>query len=611
MDRSADLLALRQPQQPPARRTWRLAGLPGRPRPLMDSIRPATCDVRERHSRTLTRHTMTRKTESLARETLRILKPFWWLVALSTVLGIVSGLSVTGLLATINNALNMPGGPDTHTALLFAGLCVLTLACSTLSNLSTNYVGQRVVANLRRELAAKVLVAPIEQLERYRSHRLIPVLLNDVNTISTFALSVAPMVISFTVTLGCLTYLALLSWQILALTVLTVVLGTGAQYLAHAFGMRSILAARNSEDELQKHYQALSAGAKELRIQRKRRQHMLDEKIRGATEHICRSNIRAANIFVSAETFGSMLFFAVIGIAIAFQAMWPTTEKTVLGGFVLVMLYMKGPLERLITALPGISRAQIAMRRIAELSWKFSSPEPHLLVSDRPNSLANMQTLELHNLRYDYPPVKGSDAFHLGPVDLSIKQGDIVFIVGENGCGKTTLIKLLLGLYKPQQGEIRLNGQSVTPENLDDYRQLFTTIFADYYLFDEPLQGEAALPQDAGKYLDRLDIAHKVSIKDGAFTTTDLSTGQRKRLALINAWLDERQVLVFDEWAADQDPAFRRVFYTELLPELKQQGKTIIVISHDDRYFYIADQLVRMQTGQIQVEQVQSEAAPA
>ncbi|WP_425331413.1 ATP-binding cassette domain-containing protein, partial [Pseudomonas syringae] len=104
---------------------------------------------------------------------------------------------------------------------------------------------------------------------------------------------------------------------------------------------------------------------------------------------------------------------------------------------------------------------QIAMRRIAELSWKFSSPEPHLLVSDRPTSLASMHTLELHNLRYDYPPVEGSDAFHLGPVDLSIKQGDIVFIVGENGCGKTTLIKLLLGLYTPQQGEIRLNGQAV------------------------------------------------------------------------------------------------------------------------------------------------------
>ncbi len=554
---------------------------------------------------------MTLKTESLARETLRILKPYWWLVVLSTVLGIVSGLSVTGLLATINRAMTQAGGPGVDTALLFAGLCLLTLACSTGSSLLSNRVGQRVVANLRRELAAKILVAPIEQLERYRSHRLIPVLLNDVTTLSNFALSVAPMVIAFTVTLGCLSYLAFLSWQVLALTLLTVLVGSGAQYLAHQAGMRSILRARDGEDELQKHYQAMSAGAKELRIQRRRRQHLLDEQIHGTTERICTSNIRAANIFVSAETFGSMLFFAVIGMAIAFQALWPATDKSVLGGFVLVMLYMKGPLERLITALPIISRARIALQRIAELSWKFSSPEPHLLVKDRPSSLAGMRTLELRQVRYDYPPVEGVESFHLGPVNLSIKQGDIVFVVGENGGGKTTLIKLLLGLYPPQQGEILFNGQPLAAEQLDDYRQLFTTIFADYYLFDDPLPGDAPVTADAAKYLERLDIAHKVGIRDGAFTTTDLSTGQRKRLALISAWLDERQLLVFDEWAADQDPAFRRVFYTELLPELKQQGKTIIVISHDDRYFPVADQLVRMHGGRITVEQVEDSAVPA
>jgi putative ATP-binding cassette transporter len=131
---------------------------------------------------------------------------------------------------------------------------------------------------------------------------------------------------------------------------------------------------------------------------------------------------------------------------------------------------------------------------------------------------------------------------------------------------------------------------------------MFTTIFADYYLFDELVQSDKALPDDANQYLERMEIAHKVSIRDGAFTTTDLSTGQRKRLALINAWLDERPVLVFDEWAADQDPTFRRVFYTELLPDLKRLGKTIIVISHDDRYFDIADQLVRMEAGRVITE---------
>ncbi|MDF5806426.1 ATP-binding cassette domain-containing protein [Pseudomonas aeruginosa] len=133
-------------------------------------------------------------------------------------------------------------------------------------------------------------------------------------------------------------------------------------------------------------------------------------------------------------------------------------------------------------------------------------------------------------------------------------------MVGENGCGKTTLIKLLLGLYRPQSGEILLNGEPVSAETRDDYRQLFSTIFADYYLFDDLVQGKQASLQNATQYLQRLEIAHKVSVMDGNFSTTDLSTGQRKRLALINAWLEERPVLVFDEWAADQDPAFRRVF---------------------------------------------------
>ncbi|TBV12512.1 cyclic peptide export ABC transporter [Stutzerimonas kirkiae] len=547
----------------------------------------------------------------LSAEVLRILKPFWLSVALATLLGIVSGLSVTALLATMNDALNREGGATARLALLFAGLCILTLACSTLSNLLTNRVGQKVIARMRQELAAKILVAPIEQLERYRAHRLIPVLLNDIGTISGFALSVAPMVISLTVTLGCLSYLALLSWHILLLTLLTVVIGGGAQYLAHAIGLRSLQAARDGEDELQKHYQAISAGAKELRIQRERRHTMLERHIKGTTESICRANIRAATIFVSAETFGSMLFFAVIGMVIAFQALGSATDKSVLGGFILVMLYMKGPLEQLITTIPSISRAEVAFRRIAELSQRFSSPEPHLLLSEPPATDSTLHSIELHRLGYDYPEVEGSSAFHLGPVDLEIRQGDIVFIVGENGCGKTTLIKVLLGLYEPHQGEIRLNGQRVDAEHRDDYRQLFTTIFSDYYLFDDLAPGKQRLPAEAEKYLRRLDIAHKVSIRDGAFSTTDLSTGQRKRLALINAWLEERPVLVFDEWAADQDPAFRRVFYTELLPELKRQGKTIIVISHDDRYFDIADQLVHMHAGKVVSERVAGKEVPA
>ena len=168
---------------------------------------------------------------------------------------------------------------------------------------------------------------------------------------------------------------------------------------------------------------------------------------------------------------------------------------------------MKGPIEHLVSTLPIVSRARIAFRRIAELSSRFSSPEPHLLLNDQGTPPAVVNSLQLNNVSYDFPAAPGSDAFRLGPVNLTIAQGDIIFIVGENGCGKTTLIKLLLGLYAPQHGEILLNGQGIDAHNRDDYRQLFTTIFADYYLFDDVVQGDQHIPEDANAYLQRLELS--------------------------------------------------------------------------------------------------------
>ncbi len=212
-----------------------------------------------------------------------------------------------------------------------------------------------------------------------------------------------------------------------------------------------------------------------------------------------------------------------------------------------------------------------------------------------------VHSVELRNVTYAFPAKEGRARFELGPIDLTIHAGDLLFIVGENGSGKTTLIKLLLGLYAPQRGSVLLDGEKVRPDERDAYRQLFTTIFSDYYLFDDLAYG--SLPEDATPHLERLGIAHKVKVDGDHFTTTDLSTGQRKRLALVQAWLEHRPIIVTDEWAADQDPESRRVVYKELLPEMKR-GKTLIVISHDDRYFHVADWIVRMKDGKILGEDV-------
>lgn len=533
---------------------------------------------------------------------LHLLRPYWLIVLGGIALGVTGGASVAGLLAVVNRGLYATQSDVATLLFAFAGLCILILIGSIGSDISANYVGQRIIAELRKSLAAKILAAPIDQLEIYRTHRLIPVLTQDVDTISDFAFFFSSFFVSLVITLGCMVYLAVLSWPLFLITGLVIVLGSLAHAFARTRGVKGFNAARDSEDELQKHYRAIAEGAKELRLNRARRRRVYVDQLQRTVDRISAVQVRSINLFVTARALGTMLFFVVIGVALTLRPfLWPDSPAAVSSGFVLVLLYMRGPIDQVIGILPSLGRAQVAMRRIADLSEKFSTPEQDLLAapSTAPDGLDRIESIELRGVSYTFRSAPGGRPFVLGPVDLHVRRGDIVFIVGENGSGKTTLIKLLLGLYAPQDGTVLRDGVPVLTETRDDYRQLFTTIFSDYYLFEDLMRGAGVVPDIAERYLERLEVAHKVSVENGVFTTTDLSTGQRKRLALMNAWLEERPVLVFDEWAADQDPAFRHIFYTELLPDLKRLGKTIIVISHDDRYFGIADHLVRLRNGKI------------
>lgn len=304
-----------------------------------------------------------------------------------------------------------------------------------------------------------------------------------------------------------------------------------------------------------------------------------------------------------AGAFGSALFFLLIAMILGWAA-FDEIEPAVLSGFVLVLLFLKGPVEQVAQALPHVGRAKVAFQRIADLSSRFRTPESFLYLERPMDGLPFVQSIELKGVRYTFKDHSRAAAFSLGPIDLSLKKGELVFVVGDNGSGKTTLIKLLLGLYVPDEGEILLDTRPIRPDTRDDYRQLFTTVFSDYFLFEDlAVRGHStripSLTESAQHYQQRLELSHKVRIDDGFFNTIDLSSGQKKRLALVNAYLEGRPVMVFDEWAADQDPTFRHLFYTELLPELRDKGHLLVVISHDDRYFHLADRVVKMADGKI------------
>jgi putative ATP-binding cassette transporter len=213
---------------------------------------------------------------------------------------------------------------------------------------------------------------------------------------------------------------------------------------------------------------------------------------------------------------------------------------------------------------------------------------------------ASFSRLELKGVIHTYHREQEDSHFVLGPIDLVFQPGELVFLVGGNGSGKSTLAKILAGLYVPEAGEIRLNDKVITDENRDEYRQLFSAVFADFYLFDNLLGlNNANLDAQAEEYLEQLHLHHKVKVRNGSLSTTAVSQGQRKRLALLTAYLEDRPFYLFDEWAADQDPYFKGVFYTQLLPDLKSRGKTVLVISHDDKYFDAADRIIKLDYGKL------------
>jgi putative ATP-binding cassette transporter len=174
-----------------------------------------------------------------------------------------------------------------------------------------------------------------------------------------------------------------------------------------------------------------------------------------------------------------------------------------------------------------------------------------------------------------------------------------LFLVGGNGSGKTTLLKLITALYPPDEGGIRVDDLVIGPTNAQSYRNLFSAIFSDFHLF-EKLHGLGdATPERVNELLRRMELSDKTAFEGGRFTNINLSTGQRKRLALVVAYLEDKPVYLFDEVAADQDPHFRRYFYETMLPELKAKGRTIVVVSHDDRYFHLADRVLKMDDGKL------------
>jgi putative ATP-binding cassette transporter len=352
-----------------------------------------------------------------------------------------------------------------------------------------------------------------------------------------------------------------------------------------------------AQTELMDRLNDLLRGFKELRFRAGRGDALVGD-YRVVADAV-RTNTVKTNTFNEANyVFLYLNLFAILAALVFVLPQYDQSTATGLSQLVALCLFMFGSVGNVLFALPQYGRANLAAESIYDLEHKLTAvagPE----VTQEPWA-EPFRELRAVNIEYRYEGGSGiRERFSIGPMSLTIRAGEIVFIVGGNGSGKSTLVKVLTALYTPTAGDIYVNGHRVGPHNIQAYREMLAAVFTDFHLFKK-LYGLSAVPSDAVRaLLERMQIGHKTEITDQGFTTLDLSTGQRKRLAMVVALLEDRPVYVFDEWAADQDPEFRHYYYEELLPTLKREGKTTIAISHDDRYFHCADQVIKLDYGQI------------
>jgi putative pyoverdin transport system ATP-binding/permease protein len=535
-----------------------------------------------------------------------LIKASWKAMAIAITTGLISGITSAALIAIVNTSLN--SNSSGSWLYPFLGIGATSLVTGIISQFVLIDLAQNSIYELRLRLSRQILAAPFQKLEELGASKLLVTLTDDVSSLSN-SISILPFLcIDIAIISSCLIYLAYLSGVVFAVTIVLLIVALVSIQLMIIRANKLFYGARVENDRLLHLFQSITDGIKELKLHWHRRQEFIDLDLKDSAAVSRDKNIKALRIFSMAAVVGQLIFFMIMGVLIFVMPKLIQLTPAMLSGYILTLTYLMSPFANILGRLPLLLRAGVAIEKIESMGLILTE---NLEISNSPPATSpQVKSLELAKIEHIYQG--GEQNFHLGSIDLKFSTDRLIFIVGGNGSGKSTLAKLLTGLYIPEIGEIKLNGETIDSDNREWYRQHFSVIFGDFFLFDKLLgigKDYAKLDAEAQDYLQLLQIEHKVQIKDGVLSTTNLSQGQRKRLALLTAYLEDRPIFLFDEWAADQDPVFRDIFYHQLLPDLKQRGKLVFAISHDDRYFHLADRVIKLDYGKVESDRAGHELA--
>lgn len=522
------------------------------------------------------------------------------LIILAIAAGLLNGVAIAILIRSAGS-MTAELKDEIFLDLAAFGLCFAAFYfCKRDAMDKTNQVAEGIIKSIRLRIAEKIRQTNLKGFEQIGKARFYSVVTTHIQTISAASGVLVNTSTAFILVVIGIGFICWLSTTAFVLSV-AVVGGAIFYYVSvHREVIKNYSESSQMEDRFLTSYNDFLNGFADLKLNTRKSGEFFRSTIVDLSERLFETKVATGAMINTASMISQTAFFMWLASAIFLLPVLKPEEADEIVGISSVILFIFGPITQIVGLAPHLAQANVAISEIYSLERDLdqaTSTEEREPAEGDISQTSSMEQIRCANLTYTYFDEYTNRPFTLGPVDFSINQGEVVFIRGGNGSGKSTFLKVLTCLYPADAGEIIWDGRPVTGYRVRQYRNLFAAVLADFHIFEKVYGADELDDDTVSDLLREMQIDDKTRIVNGSITNRALSSGQRKRLALIVARLEKKSVYVLDEWAAEQDPEARRKFYEEILPVLKREGKTLIVVTHDDRYYHCCDRVLTMEYG--------------